>query len=208
MAKPQPQGSGNVPVHPVLAQLRSTFGMDSEEAKTYTSNIGGMNFTLQLVNGDRLAAATKLAESVDMSVAEFTIKMRRSIAAAAIFKVENVLLEDILDIPFNKLGKMLSKKERRQQAISTMYTMIMGEEGKWMELGDEIYNAYQVHLEPYSSITHSTSADHNQMQYQCPVTDCTETFKAAAAGKYFCRVHGAELKLVNTLETERNIPLE
>lgn len=193
------------PVHPILSRLKEAFGLDTPV--THTVIIEGLSFVLQLINSERLAIAMRLAENKSIGPAEYGMYVKRSIASAVTMSIGGVSLEDVLEIPFKKNGVNLTPIMRRTFAIEEFFKLLSTNEGKWVSLGDKLYEIYQEVLDPKSILTTSISDVDGQVFYKCPVENC-EVGRHEMPGTYYCHIHGAILVTASTLDSETNIPLD
>ena len=192
--------------HPVLDQLRQAFGLD--EAPVYEIDVEGMRFVLQLLNTDRLALAMRLGEFKSQSPAEYGVKIKRGIVAASTISIGGAKIEDIFQAPTRRNGVLLNEDERRALAIEEYFNLLTSGQGKWVMLGDRLYQEYQEHLDPQSSISTSVDGDAaNKTNYHCPVEGC-EVGRKELPGTYYCHIHGQQLIGTSDLESESDIPLD
>lgn len=196
------------PVHALLTQLRSEFGIGTEQKKPIDVKVAEHIWTFVPLTPDLIALAARAADSLSETLGEHALRAKQAAVCFSIVAVDSVPVwlmlgldpgeHDNIDFPLLPRGPI-----RRNAAIALYSELTDGMKNRLLEA---LYEAYLAKVDRQGEVASYMSYEKtNHVVWVCSDPDCetklTKPRHYNAENEelpYYCEIHGTELLEIST----------
>jgi hypothetical protein len=195
------------PQHPLLQQLRSEFGIGSDDKPPQDVRVADHTWTFVPLTPDLIALSARAADTLSETVSEHSLRAKQAIVCFSIIACDNVPIWEMLGLEPSDRDDvsyaLIPKGPIRRQAAIGLYAELT--DGMKNQLIERLWEAYKVKIDPEEAVASYTAYEAtNHVLWACREPECE--FQINKPRRYdakerelpwHCIEHGTELFAVS-----------